>query len=337
MPGCVKDCTGRVLTYTLRRLLVAVPVIVASTFVVFVLVALSGDPLANFKGKNPPPSPQVVLVEEQRLHLDQPLTQRYWTWITGVVHGDFGPSVRTNVDIGHELVTRFGVTIRLIALAVVLALALAIAVGVVSAVKQYSGIDYGFTFAAFLFLSMPSFWFAVLLKQGGISLNSLFGRQVVYTIGESSVVVDGGTWARLLDTAGHMVLPTVSLALISFGAWSRFQRAALLDVLNSDYVLFARAKGLSRRRVTIRHALRTALIPMVTVTALDFAALVSGAVITETVFQWRGLGDFLVSSVQQRDAYAVLGWLLVVAVAVIVLNLIADLLYALLDPRIRYE
>jgi peptide/nickel transport system permease protein len=326
-----------VLTYTLRRLLVAVPVIVASTFVVFLLVTLSGDPLANFKGKNPPPSPQVVLVEEQRLHLDEPLLKRYWSWITGVLHGEFGPSVRTNLDIGHEITTRFGVTIRLIALAVVLALVLAVVVGVVSAVKQYSGVDYGFTFAAFLFLSMPSFCFAVLLKQAGISLNNLLGNQVVYTIGERSVVVEGGAWAHLVDTAGHMVLPTISLALISFGAWSRFQRASMLDVLNSDYVLFARAKGLSRRRVTVRHALRTALIPMVTVTALDFAALVSGAVITETVFQWRGLGDFLVSSVEQRDVYAVLAWLLVVAVAVILFNLIADLLYALLDPRIRYE
>jgi len=326
-----------VLTYTIRRLLVSIPVVVASTFIVFLLVTLSGDPLANLKGRNPPPSPEVVAVEAARLHLDQPVLQRYWTWITGVVHGDFGPSVRTNVDIGHEIVARFGVTLRLIALAVILALLLAVVVGVVSAVKQYSGIDYGFTFAAFLFLSMPSFWFAVLLKQGGISLNNLLGGQVVSTIGEKSVVVEGGTWAQLTDAAGHLVLPTISLALISFGAWSRFQRASMLDVLNSDYVLFARAKGLSRRRVVVRHALRTALIPMATITALDFASLISGAVITETVFQWRGLGDFLVTSINQRDAYAVLAWLLVVAVAVIVFNLIADLLYALLDPRIRYE
>ncbi|MEO3886336.1 ABC transporter permease [Nonomuraea sp. B5E05] len=325
------------LTYTLRRLLIAVPVIVASTFTVFLLVTMAGDPLAGLKGRNPPPSPQVIAVEEQRLHLDEPPLQRYWTWITGVVQGDFGPSVRTNVDIGHEIAARFGVTLRLIAVAVLLALVLAVVVGVISAVKQYSGIDYGFTFAAFLFLSMPSFWFAVLLKQGGISLNNLIGDQVVYTIGEKSVIVEGGAWAHLADAAGHMVLPTISLALLSFGAWSRFQRASMLDVLNSDYVLFARAKGLSRRRVVVRHALRTALIPMTTVTALDFATLISGAVITETVFQWRGLGEFLVTSVNQRDAYAVLAWLLVVAVAVIVFNLIADLLYALLDPRIRHE
>lgn len=325
------------LNYALRRFLVAIPVIVASTFAVFLLVTLSGDPLANLKGRNPPPSPQVIAVEAQRLHLDEPPLQRYWTWITGVVRGDFGPSVRTNLDIGHEIATRFGVTVRLIAVAVVLALALAVVVGVLSAVKQYSGIDYGFTFAAFLFLSMPSFWFSVLLKQGGISLNNLVGDRVVYTIGERSVVVEGGAWAQLADAAGHMVLPTISLALISFGAWSRFQRASMLDVLNSDYVMFARAKGLSRRRVVVRHALRTALIPMTTVTALDFASLISGAVITETVFQWRGLGEFLVTSVGQRDVYAVLAWLLVVAVAVIVFNLIADLLYALLDPRIRYE
>ena len=324
------------LAYAVRRLVVAVPVVLAATFVVFLLVSLSGDPLADLKGRNPPPSAQVISGEEQRLHLDEPLVQRYWTWISGVATGDFGPSVRTNVDIGHEIATRVGVTFRLITLAVLLALLLAVVVGVLSAVKQYSRLDYGFTFVAFLFLSMPSFWFAILLKEAGISLNGLVGDQVVYTIGEGSVVVEGGAWAQLADTFGHLVLPTISLALISFGAWSRFQRASMLDVLNSDYVLFARAKGLSRRRVVVRHALRTALIPMTTVMALDFATLISGAVITETVFQWRGLGDFLVTSVTQRDVYAVLGWLLVVAVAVIVFNLIADLLYALLDPRIRY-
>lgn len=325
------------LAYAVRRLAVAVPIILVSTFVVFLLVTFSGDPLATLKGRNPPPSPQVIQVERHRLHLDQPLAERYWTWITGVLHGDFGPSVRTNIDIGHEIATRIGVTFRLIFLAILVALILAVIVGVISAVKQYSGIDYGFTFTAFLFLSMPSFWFAILLKQAGVSLNNLVGDQVVYTIGEKSVAVSGGAWAHLLDTTGHMVLPTISLALISFGAWSRFQRASMLEVMSSDYVLFARAKGLSRSRVIVRHGLRTALIPLTTVTALDFATLISGAVITETVFQWHGMGDFLITSVEQRDVYAVLGWLLVVAVAVVIFNLIADLLYAVLDPRIRYE
>ena len=259
------------LAYAVRRLVVAVPVVLAATFVVFLLVSLSGDPLADLKGRNPPPSAQVISGEEQRLHLDEPLVQRYWTWISGVATGDFGPSVRTNVDIGHEIATRVGVTFRLITLAVLLALLLAVVVGVLSAVKQYSRLDYGFTFLAFLFLSMPSFWFAILLKEAGISLNGLVGDQVGVhdrggvRRGRRRRVGAAGRHLRPPRPADHLTGP------VSFAAWSRFQRASMLDVLNSDYVRFARAKGLSRRRVVVRHALRTALIPMTTVMALDFA------------------------------------------------------------------
>jgi peptide/nickel transport system permease protein len=134
-----------------------------------------------------------------------------------------------------------------------------------------------------------------------------------------------------------MILPTIVLALVSYAAWSRFNRASMLEVLSSDYIRLARAKGISPRRVLIRHALRTALIPFVTVTALDIAAILGGAIITETIFQWRGMGDFLVRSIIGHDPYAILGWLLISGAAVIIFNLIADLLYGVLDPRIRYE
>jgi peptide/nickel transport system permease protein len=132
------------------------------------------------------------------------------------------------------------------------------------------------------------------------------------------------------------VLPTISLALISYAAWSRYQRAAMLEVMNSDYVRLARAKGLSRRRVMVKHALRNALIPLTTVTALDLASIISGAVVTETVFQWRGMGDLLLNAIRTDDVYVTMAWLLVTATVVIVFNLLADLLYAVLDPRIRY-
>jgi peptide/nickel transport system permease protein len=134
-----------------------------------------------------------------------------------------------------------------------------------------------------------------------------------------------------------MVLPTIVLGLVSYAAWSRFQRASMLEVLNSDYVRLARAKGLRPRQVLVRHALRTALIPLTTVTALDIAALLGGAVVTERVFQWHGLGEFFLDSVGDKDAYAMMGWLLVSAIIVILFNLVADLLYGVLDPRIRYE
>ncbi|MGH4007414.1 MAG: ABC transporter permease [Pseudonocardiaceae bacterium] len=324
------------LAYAVRRFLVSMPILVIATFIVFVMVSLSGDPLSELKTRNPPPPPRTLELEAQRLHLDQPLLARYWNWLTGVIHGDFGPSVQSTQVIGPELATRFLVTFRLIAVAMLLAVVLAVIVGVISAVKQYSGTDYTFTFFGFLFLAMPSFWFAILLKEAGISFNDAVGRQVLFTIGDSSVYVEGGTWATITDIVGHMILPTISLALLSFAAWSRFQRAAMLEVLNSDYVRLARAKGLRRGTVMTRHALRTALIPLTTVTALDLGAIISGAIVTENVYQWRGAGSFLLESVQRYDVYAVAGWLLIAATFVVLFNLAADLLYAVLDPRIRY-
>ena len=324
------------LVYAVRRILVSVPILIMATCVVFTMVSLSGDPLSELKTRNPPPPPRILELEAQRLHLDEPLLARYWNWLTGVIHGDFGPSVQSTQVIGPELAERFLVTFRLIAVAMLLAVVLAVVVGAISAVKQYSGTDYTFTFFGFLFLAMPSFWFAILLKEAGISFNNTVGKQVLFTIGDSSVYVEGGTWAAVTDIVGHMILPTISLALLSFAAWSRFQRASMLEVLNSDYVRLARAKGLRRGTVMTRHALRTALIPLVTVTALDLGVIISGAIVTETVYQWRGAGSFLLESVARDDVYAVAGWMLIATTFVILFNLAADLLYAVLDPRIRY-
>jgi len=300
------------LSYSIRRLAVSIPIVVVSSFVVFVMVATSGNPVNDLKARNPPPSPQVI-------------------------HGNFGPSVNPTDNIRTEIVSRLGVTLRLVFAAMILALILAVVVGVISAVKQYSVTDYTATFFGFLFLAMPSFWLALLLKQGGIWANEKMGDQVFYTIGEQSVPAPSGAWNNFTDITGHMILPTISLALISYAAWSRYQRGSMLEVLNSDYVRLARAKGLSNRRVMVKHALRTALIPLATVTALDLAGIIGGAIITETVFQWHGMGDYLLQSIRSRDVFAVEAWLLVFAIVVILFNLIADLLYAVLDPRIRYD
>jgi peptide/nickel transport system permease protein len=324
------------LAFALRRLLVSVPILIVSTFVVFVMVSLSANPLSFLITRNPPPPAQTIALEAHRLRMDQPLMERYWHWITGVLHGDFGPSIQSTTDIGSEVIGRFGITLRLIAVAMVLAVILAIVVGVISAVRQYSKFDYTATFFGFLFLSMPAFWFAIVLKQVGIAINTSVGDQIFYTIGDSSVYVDGGFWAHAGDVLGHMILPTISLALISYAAWSRFQRASMLEVMGSDYVRLARAKGLPRRTVMRRHALRNALIPLTTVTAVDVGAILGGAVVTERVFQWQGAGTFLLDSIATSDVYAVEAWLLIAATFVILLNLIADLLYGVLDPRIRY-
>jgi peptide/nickel transport system permease protein len=324
------------LSFIIRRLLIAIPVVLASSVLVFLLVANSGDPLADLKGRQPPVPPQVIENREKLLGLDQPLPQRYWNWLTNFVQGDMGVTIRGQ-EVQPLLWERMQITMRMVVLASVVAIVLAIGAGVLSAVKQYTVTDYTFTFAGFLFLSMPVFWLAALLKEyGAIRLNKLFGQQVIYTVGPNSPNLAGSFGHQLADYAGHLVLPTIALALISFAAWSRYQRATMLDVLGSDYIRLARAKGLSRSRVMVRHALRNALIPLVTVVAIDTGAILSGAIVTERVFAWQGMGSLLVQGVETSDPNILLAWLMVTAVLVVLFNLIADVLYAVLDPRIRY-
>jgi peptide/nickel transport system permease protein len=323
-------------SFIIRRLLISIPLVLLASVLVFLLVANSGDPLADLKGRNPPVPPQVIQQREHLLGLDKPLPQRYLSWLGNFVQGDMGKSIR-GLDVRPLLWQRLKITLRMVILASIIAVVLAIGAGVLSAVRQYTVTDYTFTFAGFLFLSMPVFWLAALLKEyGAIRLNALFGKQVVFTVGAETPNLAGSIGHRLANYAGHLVLPTLALALISFAAWSRYQRSTMLDVLGSDYIRLARAKGLSRSRVMIRHALRNALIPLVTVVAIDTGAVFGGAVITERVFSWQGMGALLVQGVETSDVNILLAWLMVTSVIVVLFNLIADVLYAVLDPRIRY-
>jgi peptide/nickel transport system permease protein len=324
--------------YTVRRLAAAVPILIAATFIVFWLISLTVDPVREeFAGLNPPPPQATIDLERHRLNLDRGFFAQYFEWLKNLVtHGTFGPALNPATDINSELWHRLGVTMRLIVVAMAVALVLAVVTGVLSAYRQYTRFDYAATFLGFLFLAMPTFWIAQLLKTGAIAFNDATGTRIFFTIGDKSDIPPNGWWNEFLDIGGHMILPTLSLALITFAAWSRFQRAAMLDVLNSDYIRLARAKGLKPRQVLIRHGLRTALIPMTTASALTIATIFGGAVITETVFQWQGMGKFLVQSVLTHDRNATMAWLVVAGTFVIVGNVIADLLYAALDPRIRY-
>jgi glutathione transport system permease protein len=329
------------IAYAIRRLLISIPVLLLSSFLVFAMVATTGDPLEGLRVTNPPTPPETIALEAKRLYLDLPWYERYWVWLSNAVQGDFGPSVNVRENINTEIWTRLGVTLRLVLIAMLLALVLAIVAGVTSAVKQYSKTDYSVTFFGFLFLATPTFWLAILLKELGITANQIDGdpeSRLFYTYGDRSVFLDDPTpWNKFTDLVGHMILPTVALALITFASWSRFQRASMLEVLGSDYIRLARAKGLRWRKVLTKHALRTALIPLTTVTALDFAGILGGAVITETIFGWAGMGQYLTDSIRTHDVYAVMAWLLVAGTIVVIINLIADLLYGVLDPRIRHD
>ena len=327
------------LAYAIRRLLVAIPVLLVASIIVFGLTQFTGDPVEEkYAARNPPVPQKTIDIERERLHLNDPVVVQYGNWLKNLVtKGEFGPSINAAGDIGEELSRRVVVTLRLVIFAMFLALILAIISGVLSATRQYSWIDYVFTFFGFLFLATPAFWVAVLLKQGALTYNEATGTRTFFTIGARSVETEPGFWPAFTDIFGHSVLPTISLALITYAAWSRFQRSSMLEVLNSDYVRLARAKGLSPRKVLTRHALRTALIPMTTVSALGIATIIGGAVITETVFEWQGMGRYLIDSIATRDRYAIMGWLLVAGVFVVLGNLVADILYGVLDPRIRYE
>lgn len=324
--------------FTIRRIIASVFVLLASSLLVFALCAASFDPLARDRQRQPPPTQAYLDARAAELGLDRNFFVRYWDWLSGVVRGDFGDTIG-GTAITEQLPGRLLVTGRMIGLAIVLAVLLAIVVGVIGAVRQYKASDYVFTFLAYLLIALPTFWFAAILKEfvaGGV--NDIFGQQVLYTIGEETpgLSLYASGWELWSDRIGHLVLPTVSLALLSFAAWSRFQRSAMLDVLGSDYMRLARAKGLTYRRVVVKHGLRNALIPLTTVVALGIGTLFGGAVITEQVFVWHGMGEYLIQDgIGDNDINVVLGWLLISAVFVVVFNLVADVLYAVLDPRIR--
>jgi peptide/nickel transport system permease protein len=319
--------------FILRRLLSSIPVILLSSFLVFSMVAATGDPLARLRGD--PRAAQTVEIREEQLGLNDPIPTRYARWLKGAAQGDFGVSLIDAEPVTSKVKRSFGVTFRLVFLAAFLALMAAIVLGVFSAVKQYSPGDYAGTFFAFVFFSMPVFWLAGILKDLGIRFNQWVGNTVFYTVGERTPNLAGSWWDVTANRLGHMALPTLTLMLISMAGWSRFQRAAMLDVLGSDYVRTARAKGLTELAVIGRHAFRNALIPLTTVVAIDFAGLIGGAVITETVFAWQGLGRVVIDGIYEGDVTVVTAALVLIATVVVVFNLVADILYAVLDPRIR--
>lgn len=319
-----------------RRLINSLAILLVSTFVVFCLVSLAGDPLGELRDRQPPVPETVIKAEEIRLGLDKPIPLRYVTWLTGIVQGDFGPSVKPNQNIGAELAPRVNVTLRLVTTAIVIAAVLALVTGTIAALYRNRLADHIISTSAFVLIALPSFWLAVLLKQGGIVINKAANARIFFTVGDVSVPAPQEWLPLMADMAGHLILPTIVLTMIHFASWSRYQRTAVVESLSSDHVRFAVLRGLSRRRIVSAHVVRPALIPIVTVVALDLPALFSGAVITETVFQWRGMGGFLLESIANRDANAVMAWLIIAAVAVVLFNLLADIIYAVIDPRVRY-
>jgi glutathione transport system permease protein len=321
--------------YVVRRLLISVVVLFFATIFVFILVASSGNPLALLNA-NPHIPHATVVARENLLHLNDPLWQRYWIWLTGALHGDLGTTINGQ-DVASQMTSHLFVTLRMVVIATIIAIFVAVFMGVMAAVRQNKVTDHAITVTNFVLLATPIFVLGLVLKEFvAIPINQHVGSTVLYTDGEQSPTLSGPFLSRLPDYAAHMVLPALTLVLISYASWAIYQRSSTIETIDADHVRLARAKGLSRRRVLVRHVLRNALIPVTTVIALDFAAVLGGAIITEIVFGWQGLGQWYVSGVTTLDVNVMLAYLLVTAVFVILFNLVADILYGVLDPRIRY-
>lgn len=300
--------------FVIIRLSQGVIVLVGVSLFSFLLVHLSGDPVSGLV--QPDWTPDQVEDLRVRLGFDRPLWVQYFDFLQRAVRGDFGNSFRQHVPVFQLLVERLPATMQLAATAFLLATLLGIPLGVISAVKRDTWIDKSAMVVALLAQAMPTFWL-------GIMLILVFAVEL-----------------RWLPTSGmgslaHFVLPTVTLATYSIARNARLVRSSLLDVLNRDYVRTARAKGLIDRRVIYKHALRNAMIPVITVLGLDFGTLLSGAVITEIVFAWPGIGRLIVNAVSSRDLPLVQGAVLLVGTGFVVINLLVDMSYALLNPRIR--
>lgn len=492
--------------FVIRRFAASIPILLASSLLMFWLVTISGDPMERLRQSTDPNREQTMAQLRQTLELDKPFFERYFSWLSGLANGDFGFN-RDGQEVSVLLSQAAGTTFRLIILATIASILLGITVGVVTAVRQYSTIDYTATFSAFLFFSLPVFWLAVLLKEFGairfndyleqpglsttgiiavgvllglvtaavvggtrsrrlaiavgatvvaviglawidasdwlsnpglsvialvlmgavgavaaaivvaplserrvlitasaaalvcvilsllldtwveelswwrlgfalvvsvaigVGLGAAIGGDImrtaamragglsafvallvvgfdrfisawqpgrtVATIGPKTPNLDAAFWPTLVDYAGHQILPTIALALIGFASYMRFTRSSMLETLNADYVRTAKAKGLPASQVIIKHAFRTALIPVMTVVAISFAGLIEGAVITERVFAWSGMGALFIEGLNEVDPYPVMGFLVVVSVSIVLMNALADIMYAFLDPRIR--
>lgn len=307
-------------TYVLRRLVGLVPVLLGVTILVFAMVWVSpGDPVLAILGESAQGIDRASLEDLRRAYgLDRPLVVQYLDYLSSVVQGDLGVSVRSGRTVVAEIVTRLPATLLLAGAGMTIAIVIGLSLGVVAALRRGTWIDYLAVLVALLGVSVPVFW-------SGLLMMMLFALTLDW-LPASGI----GSWR-------HLVMPAAAIGFASSAFIARITRSSMVDVLRQDYVRTARAKGLPPARVDLGHALRNALLPVVTVVGLQFGSLLGGAVLTETVFAWPGIGRMLVDAIRSRDLPLVQGTVLFVATGFILVNLLVDLSYAALNPRIRYD
>lgn len=319
--------------YIVRRVAGAIPLLLLISAIVFSLIALApGDPLLTMRMENPRAvSPEAIARLRAYYHLDDPLPVRYLYWLKSVLQGDWGYSSTYKVPVKDLVVSRMPNTLLLTVSAWFLGLLVALPIGIISAARKYSIFDYAVTFAAFLALSMPPVWFGFLTIM-------LFAVQLKWLpIGGVAELTHGTAGALLVDRIRHLILPMTVLGLVQVAYWVRYVRTSLLEVLGMDYIRTAKAKGLGERGVLLKHAMRNALIPVLTIAALDIPYFFGGAVVVETIFSWPGMGRLMYQAVIGSDYNLALCCLMLLAVLTIASNLVADVLYAVVDPRVSYS
>jgi dipeptide transport system permease protein len=333
------------IAFLLRRLGLLVPTFIGVTLAAFAFIrVLPGDPvllMAGERGTTPERHAELM----KQFGFDRPLYQQYFDYLVSALHGDLGTSLITKKPVWSEFFTLFPATLELSLFAVIFAVLIGVPAGVFAATKRGSWFDQSIMGAALVGYSMPIFWWALLLiiffsgilhwtpVSGRISLVYFFPPVTGFMTVDSLLSGQKGAFASAIS---HLILPTIVLGTIPLAVIARQTRSAMLEVLSEDYVRTARAKGLSQMRVVGVHALRNALIPVITTIGLQVGVLLAGAILTETIFSWPGIGKWMVDSIFRRDYPAVQGGLLLIAAIVMIVNLIVDLLYGLINPRIRY-
>jgi peptide/nickel transport system permease protein len=334
--------------YLIRRVLGAIPLLLGILTLIFFIIHIApGDPTARFV--NPNVSPRVIEQMRHNLGLDQPLHIQYVKWLWSFIRGDFGYSFGLQQPIGDVLPGILWNTLQLTLVALVMIFVVGMLIGIVQAVRQYSLADNVLSFLALFFYSMPSFWFALMLillfslKANQVfamnpDLGRWFGWLQFPASGMTSVGYEYlGGWDKVVDRFKHLFLPAVALGIGNAAGVARYMRGSMLEVIHQDFIRTARAKGLSERTVIFKHALRNALIPIITLLGLYLPFLLSGAVLVETIFGWPGMGRAIVDAILQRDYPMVMATSFVIAAMVVLGNLLSDILYAVVDPRIRTE
>jgi peptide/nickel transport system permease protein len=317
--------------YLVRRVLISIPLFLAITMIVFGIYAMApGDPVVAILGRDKMAlmTPEQLVKVRQDYGLDQPVYVRYFKWLQQALQGDLGYPASGSKSVIENLQERIGPTVILMGSALLVAVTLGIPMGIVMALRQYSWLDYLLTIIAFANLSVPSFFLGLgFIYLFALKLNILPAYGMLTVGAEFSIV----------DLARHLVMPAFILGLFNAGVWARYARSSMLEVLHADYVTVARAKGLREHSVIVWHAFRNALLPLITVVSHSLPNLLGGAVITETIFQWPGMGMLSWRATITRDYAMLMGVTLISAVMILVSNLIADLAYAWADPRIHYD